>query len=102
MRRANILRSGARVQHWQGDVADDRKVTIIESGDDRTADDESDGKLYIIWKNEQFSTRPRRCEKQRPHAPKNIDDPRVQSDLFGDRKKVSDDAKRFASEVGLR
>ena len=80
----------------------DRKVMIIELGDDRTADDESDGKLYIIWKKEQFSTRPRRCEKKRPHATKNIDGPRVQPDLFGDRKHVSDDAKRLASEVGLK
>ena len=43
-RRANILRSGARVRHWQGDVADDWNVTIIELGDDRTADDESERK----------------------------------------------------------
>ena len=38
-------------QHWQGDVADDGNVTIIEPGDGRTADDE-------------FSTRPRGCEKK--------------------------------------
>ena len=41
----NILRSGGRVQRLQGDVADDRNVMIIELGDDRTADDESDGKV---------------------------------------------------------
>ena len=41
----NILRSCARVQRLQGDVADDRNVMIIKPGDDRTADDESDGKL---------------------------------------------------------
>ena len=29
---------------FQGDVADDRNVMIIEPGDDWTADDESDGK----------------------------------------------------------
>ena len=91
-RRANVLRSGARFQHWQGDVADDGNVTIVESGGDRTADDESDEKLYIVWRKTDLSTRPRGCEEKRPHVPKNI----------GDRLQVSDDPKRFASEVGLR
>ena len=43
-------------------------------------------------KKELSSTRPRGREEKRPHVPKNI----------GDRIQVSDDAKRFASEVGLR
>ena len=72
-------------------MADDRNVTIIELEDDRTVDDESDGKAYIIWK-EWSSIRPREREGKRPHVPKNI----------GDRIQVSDDEKRFASEVGLR
>ena len=83
-------------------MADDRNETIIELGDDRTADNESDGKLYIIPNKEQFSTRPCGCEKKRSHVPKNVDDPRVLPDLLGDRKHASDDAKRFSSEVGLR
>ena len=49
-------------------------------------------KLYIIWKKEQSSIRPRGREEKRPHVPKNI----------GDWTQDSDDAKRFASEVGLR
>ena len=72
-------------------MADDRNVTIIEPEDDRTADDESDGKPYIIWKL-RSSIRPREREGEWPHVPKNI----------GDRIQVSDDEKRFASEVGLR
>ena len=47
---------------------------------------------YIIWKKVQFSIRPRGRENKGPHVPKNI----------GDRIQVSDDAKRFASDVGLR
>ena len=35
---------GEHLQCWQGDVADGRNVTIIDPGDDRTADDETDGK----------------------------------------------------------
>ena len=38
-------------------------------------------------------------QEKRPHVPKNIDDQRVQPDLFGDRIQVSDDAKSFAREV---
>ena len=91
-RRANILRSGARIQHWQGDVADDRNVTIIELGDDGTADDLSDGKTEHMWKKDRSSIRPRGREEKRPHVPKNI----------GHQEQVLDDAKRFASEVGLR
>ena len=79
-------------QRLQGDVADDRNVTIIKPGDDGTADDESDEKPYIIWKKEQSSSRPRGREETRPHVAKNI----------CDRMQVSADAKRFASEVGLR
>ena len=84
-RGAISLRSDARVQHWQGDVAEDRNGTIIEPGDGRTADDESDGKPYIVWKKGQSSIRPHGREKKRPHVPKKVDDLRVQPDLFGDR-----------------
>ena len=73
-------------------MAGDRNVTIIEPGDDRSTDDESDGKPYIIWNQEESSIRPRGREEKRPHVPKNV----------GHRIQVSNDAKRFASEVGLR
>ena len=66
-------------------MAGDGNVTTIEPGDFRTADDESDGKPYIIWNKEQSSTRPRGREENRPHVPKNI----------GDRLQVSDDAERL-------
>ena len=73
-------------QHLQGDVADDRNVTIIELGDDRSADDESDGKPNKSGR--RSGLRPR----GREDVSKNI----------GGRIQVSDEAKRFASEVGLR
>ena len=90
---------GERPEEWctssnagKVDVADNRNVTISEPGDDRTADDESDGKSNIIWETEQSSTRSRGREEKRPHVSKNT----------GDQMQVSADAMRFASEVGLR